>query len=149
LELCISRGIAVTAAGQGAELEIVASKYSNHPLVRIETTPTDAQVASLYANHKVLLFPALEDFGIVPLEAMASGSWVVAPRQGGTGETVIDGKTGTLFELGDDASMLRAVAAALTQQVNEAGLLAHVQTFSQKHFAENMADHLLTLIEKR
>ncbi|MEN9825904.1 MAG: hypothetical protein RI953_1649 [Pseudomonadota bacterium] len=149
LELCISQGIAVTAAGQGAELEIVASKYSNHPLVRIETTPTDAQVASLYANHKVLLFPALEDFGIVPLEAMASGSWVVAPRQGGTGETVIDGKTGTLFELGDDASMLRAVAAALTQQVNEAGLLAHVQTFSQKHFAENMADHLLTLIEKR
>ncbi|NBW80523.1 glycosyltransferase family 4 protein [bacterium] len=149
LELCIGQGISVTAAGQGAELVVAAAKYSKHPLVRIEANPTDVQVANLYASHKVLLFPALEDFGIVPLEAMASGSWVVAPRQGGTGETVVDGKTGTLFDLGDDASMLRAVAAALTHQVNEAELLAHARSFSQNHFAENIADQLLTLIEKR
>ncbi|MFZ9519653.1 MAG: glycosyltransferase [Silvanigrellaceae bacterium] len=149
LELCLSQGFAVTAAGQGTELEMVASKYSKNPLVRIEMNPTDAQVASLYADHKVLLFPALEDFGIVPLEAMASGSWVVAPRQGGTGETVIDGKTGTLFDWGDDTSMLRAVESALTQNVNENDLKTHAQSFSQNHFSENMADQLLTLIEKR
>ncbi|MEN9809073.1 MAG: hypothetical protein RLZZ488_640 [Pseudomonadota bacterium] len=149
LDVCVGLGIPVTAAGQGEELLAAASKYSKHPLVRIEIEPNDTQVASLYADHKVLLFPALEDFGIVPLEAMASGCWVVAPRQGGTGETVIDGHTGTLFELGDDDSMRRAVSNALALEANENDLRAHCESFSHHRFAENFADHLLTLLEKR
>jgi glycosyltransferase involved in cell wall biosynthesis len=149
LELCVAQGIAVTAAGQGVELTTAAAKFSNNPLVQVEMNPADSRVAELYATHKVLLFPALEDFGMVPLEAMASGCWVVAPRQGGTGETVADGRTGTLFELGDDESMLKALTTALTLTVNEAELKAHARTFSHHHFAENIADHLLTLLEKR
>lgn len=149
LELCVAQGLPVTAAGQGSELLQAASKFTEHPLVRVEVNPSDTRVSELYASHKVLLFPALEDFGIVPLEAMASGCWVVAPRQGGTGETVADGKTGTLFELGQDESMKQAITTALAQNVNEAELRAHVQTFSHHHFAENLADHLLTLLDKR
>jgi glycosyltransferase involved in cell wall biosynthesis len=149
LDVCVAEGIAVTAAGQGQELHEAAAKYKKHPLVRIEINPTEALVADLYASHKVLLFPALEDFGIVPLEAMASGCWVVAPRQGGTRETVADGKTGTLFELGNDDSMKRALAGALAVTVDEQQLRAHAATFSHQHFAENMADHVLTLLEKR
>jgi len=149
LDVCVGLGIPVTAAGQGEELLTAASKYSKHPLVRIELEPNDTQVASLYADHKVLLFPALEDFGIVPLEAMASGCWVVAPRQGGTGETVIDGSTGTLFELGDDDSMRKALGKALAHEASENDLRAHCESFSHHRFAENFADHLLTLLDKR
>ncbi|NBO39528.1 glycosyltransferase family 4 protein [bacterium] len=148
LELCVEWGLPVTAAGQGADIEKAASRYSNHPLVRIEIEPSEPQVAALYASHKVLLFPALEDFGIVPLEAMASGCWVVAPKQGGTGETVVDGKTGTLFQLGDANSMHQALKKALAIDVPERELSAHANTFTHHHFAESLADHLLTLLEK-
>jgi glycosyltransferase involved in cell wall biosynthesis len=149
LELCIDAGLPVTAAGQGQELQDAAAKYASHPLVRIEINPSETKVAELYAGHKVLLFPALEDFGIVPLEAMASGCWVVAPRQGGTRETVADGKTGSLFELGNDESMKQALVSALERTIEESQLRAHAASFSHHHFAENMADHVLTLLEKR
>jgi glycosyltransferase involved in cell wall biosynthesis len=148
LEMCVNWGIPVTAAGQGAELEKAAQIYSNNPLVRLQIEPSDADVAALYATHKVLLFPALEDFGIVPLEAMASGCWVVAPRQGGTGETVVDGQTGTLFELGNTSSLEQALRKALAAEVKTDTLRAHAASFSHERFAENLADHILTLLEK-
>jgi glycosyltransferase involved in cell wall biosynthesis len=63
----------------------------------------DAEVAELYAGCRALLFPTVEDFGITPLEAMASGRPVIALGQGGALETVvapggIDPPTGLLFE---------------------------------------------------
>lgn len=54
----------------------------------------DAQVAKLLAHCRALLFPGEEDFGITPLEAMASGRPVIAYRAGGALETVVEGKTG-------------------------------------------------------
>lgn len=148
VETCTQLGIAVTAAGQGSELDKVAQNFSKSSLVRIERNPTDQQVALFYKTHKVLLFPALEDFGIVPLEAMASGCWVVAPQQGGTGETVINGKTGSLFELGDASSLESALRKALERDVDAEQLKMHAQSYSHEHFAEDFADRILTLLEK-
>lgn len=59
---------------------------------------SDQEVTELYANAKALLFAALdEDFGMVPIEAMAHGVPVIALSQGGVKETVVDGKTGVWF----------------------------------------------------
>jgi glycosyltransferase involved in cell wall biosynthesis len=55
----------------------------------------------LMARASVLVFPGLEDFGIIPVEAMAAGTPVVARRAGGAMETVVDGSTGMLVD-GDD-----------------------------------------------
>lgn len=148
VETCVHLGIPVTAAGQGTDLDRVAQYFSKNTLVRIEKNPTDEQVAHFYASHKALLFPALEDFGIVPLEAMASGCWVVAPQQGGTGETVINGKTGSLFELGDKSSLEAALRKALERDVDTEQLRNHARSYSHEHFAEDFADRILTLLEK-
>ena len=51
-----------------------------------------------YAKCRALVFPGMEDFGIVPLEAMASGRPVIAYRKGGAMETVVNGVTGSFFE---------------------------------------------------
>jgi glycosyltransferase involved in cell wall biosynthesis len=63
----------------------------------------DAEIAELYARCRALLFPTLEDFGITPLEAMASGRPVIALGQGGALETVVgagggEPATGVFFE---------------------------------------------------
>ena len=58
---------------------------------------SDDELASLYASSNVALFTARnEDFGLVPLEAMAAGTPVLAVDAGGPRETVIDGRTGWL-----------------------------------------------------
>ena len=64
---------------------------------------SDAEVADLYARCRALLFPTIEDFGITPLEAMASGRPVIALGRGGALETVVppggsEPPTGVFFE---------------------------------------------------
>lgn len=58
----------------------------------------DQRLSELYRESAGVVFPQEEDFGIVPLEAMASGRPVVALRRGGATETVIDKITGLFFE---------------------------------------------------
>jgi glycosyltransferase involved in cell wall biosynthesis len=69
------------------------------PTIIFEGGVSDSRLAQLYAGAKALIFCALdEDFGMVPVEAMAHGTPVLALAQGGVKETVIEGKTGMLFE---------------------------------------------------
>jgi glycosyltransferase involved in cell wall biosynthesis len=58
---------------------------------------------------KGLLFPGVEDFGIVPVEAMACGAPVIAFNKGGILDTVVHGKTGILFEEQTAESLIEAV----------------------------------------
>jgi glycosyltransferase involved in cell wall biosynthesis len=60
---------------------------------------SDAELRDLYANSKgVIHIPQYEDFGIVPVEAMASGKPVIGSAEGGLLETIIDGRTGWLID---------------------------------------------------
>jgi len=62
-----------------------------------------------YARCKALIFPGVEDFGMVPVEAMASGRPVIALSQGGALDTVIDGETGVFFAEPDVSALNGAV----------------------------------------
>ena len=62
-----------------------------------------------YSMCKALVFPGVEDFGIVPVEAMASGRPVIAYRKGGALETVVDGVTGMFFDEQSVMSLNNAV----------------------------------------
>ncbi|MEY2430623.1 MAG: hypothetical protein QOC92_348 [Acidimicrobiaceae bacterium] len=72
--------------------------------VRFETDVDDDRLATLYRTATALVFtPPNEDFGIVPLEAMASGTPVIAVDRGGARETVVDGRTGWLLPANPEA----------------------------------------------
>jgi glycosyltransferase involved in cell wall biosynthesis len=67
--------------------------------VMFVANPSDAELGALYARCCALIFPSLnEDWGIVPLEAMAHGKPVLAVNRGGPVESVVDGETGYLLE---------------------------------------------------
>ncbi len=66
----------------------------------------------LYRSASLLLFPQVEDFGIVAAEAQACGLPVVARRAGGALDIVTDGKTGSLFDEPTTQSLLGAIDRA-------------------------------------
>ncbi|UXS05103.1 glycosyltransferase [Agrobacterium tumefaciens] len=71
----------------------------------------DATMSHHFQRCRALLYPGVEDFGIVPLEVMASGRPVIAFNRGGAVETVVHGKTGLLF----NEQSVESLCGAITQ----------------------------------
>jgi glycosyltransferase involved in cell wall biosynthesis len=73
---------------------------------------SDDHIAALYAGCRAVIFPGEEDFGIVPVEAMATGKPVIAYGRGGALETVRDSdenRTGILFREQSSSALKEAV----------------------------------------
>lgn len=89
---------------------------------------------------KGLVFPGMEDFGIVPVEAMAAGAPVIAYQKGGALDTVIDGKTG-LFFAEQTMSVLKEAILKIEngEVVFDANLLrAHAEQFEKSVFQRKL-----------
>jgi len=93
--------------GQGPELEKIKRKST--PNIEILGYKSGKELKSLMQKAKAFVFAAEEDFGITVVEAMACGTPVIALNKGGTAETVVDGKTGILFDLQSAESIKNAV----------------------------------------
>lgn len=95
IEACESLGRRLLIVGQGqveGKLRSLAGKHTEF-LGRV----SDEELRELYAGAKALLFPGKEDFGIVPLEAMAAGTPVLAFGLGGARDSILEGQTGLFF----------------------------------------------------
>ncbi|HUU94102.1 MAG TPA: glycosyltransferase [Phycisphaerae bacterium] len=95
-----------------------------------------------YRRARALLFPGEEDFGIVPVEAMAHGCPVIAYGVGGASETVVDGQTGVLFEEQTVESLAAAIERADSLTFDPVAMHAHTQRFSRERFLREMREVL-------
>lgn len=105
---------AVLVGGGPLEGQLRARARDASVPVRIVTGADDAAVAQLMADATALVYPAVEDFGLVPVEAMAAGTPVIALDEAGTKETVVDGVTGSLMPQLDAPAWAERVRAAAT-----------------------------------
>lgn len=100
---CAEAKVPLKVAGVGSQMEDMkdlVTELNAKGLVKFLGYPTDEEKFKLLAKCKALIFPVKdEDFGIVPVEANASGAPVVALRSGGTTETISESnpKTGVFF----------------------------------------------------
>jgi glycosyltransferase involved in cell wall biosynthesis len=108
IEACIALGRRLVVAGAGAKRKDV-KKYEKSGLVRFVGRISDEEAASLYSGARALLFPGIEDFGIIPVEANAAGCPVIAYRAGGATDTVREKITGIFFDEQTPASLSRAI----------------------------------------
>lgn len=87
---------------------------------------------------KAFIFCAEEDFGIVPLEAQACGTPVIAFGKGGALETVVDGKTGCLFYDQTESSIIDAISKFEFMQLNRREIRKHAEAFSEERFIKEL-----------
>ena len=95
---------------------------------------TDEALRELYRGARAVLMPGVEDFGIVPVEAMACGRPVVVYAEGGGVETVVDGETGLFFHEPSAAALRRVVDSLNTVRFNTRALRARAEAFSEAVF---------------
>ena len=88
-------GLKLKIAGTGTEMESLKAKA--HPIIEFLGRISDEELARAYSRCLALVFPQEEDFGIIPLEAMAAGRPVIAYGKGGALETIVEGKTGAFL----------------------------------------------------
>jgi glycosyltransferase involved in cell wall biosynthesis len=84
-------------------------KYDKTGLIRFTGRVSDAQAADYFSRARALLFPGIEDLGLIPIEACAAGCPVIAYRKGGVLDTVKENVTGIFF----DEQAPSSLAAAL------------------------------------
>lgn len=99
----------------------------------------------LMKHAKAFIFPSeQEDFGIAPVEAMATGTPVIALGQGGPLETVVDGKTGLFFNERTPESLIAAVKKFEKMKFSSADCITQAKKFSKERFKREM----LQFVEK-
>jgi glycosyltransferase involved in cell wall biosynthesis len=95
-----------------------------------------------YARCRALIFPGEEDFGMVPVEAMASGRPVVAFGRGGATETVADGISGVFFAEQSVEAISAAVKRLAELDLDPATIAAHASRFGREPFFAKMRAHI-------
>ncbi|WP_297423415.1 glycosyltransferase [Clostridium sp.] len=99
---------------------------------------SDEVIKEHYAKCRAFLFTGEEDFGITPLEAMASGRPIIAYRKGGALETVIENKTGIFFDNQNCRELINAIKRFEKMIFDKKEIRKHAETFDESIFKLKM-----------
>lgn len=103
---------------------------------------SDQELAYMYTHARAFIFPQEEDFGITPLEAMASGRPVIAYRGGGALETIKEGETGMFFNKQTKESLIGALQEFNSVKFKPEACRAQAEKFDVHVFKEKILGKL-------
>lgn len=154
---------------KGIELVIKAFNQSQKPLLVVGTSQqakkwqkiakpnikflgfvSDQKMPDIYTQSKALIYASIqEDFGLVPVEAMSYGLPVIAYRDGGVKETVIEKKTGLFFRKYDEKALNKVIEQFEKMKFLKENCLKQAKKFSEQRFAEEIIKVSTSLLEKK
>jgi glycosyltransferase involved in cell wall biosynthesis len=108
------------------------------PTVSFAGRVSDAEAARLLARARALVVTATEEFGIAAVEAQAAGRPVIALREGGVRETVVEGVTGAFYETPEVGALVDAVRSFDALAVDPAACVASARRFDTAHFRHGL-----------
>lgn len=136
--------------GEKENLEALTQRLNLEDSVQIiDSYFTGEQLRNLLGSSRVVVHAAHnEAFGLAPVEAMACGTPVVVTGTGGTGETVLNGKTGLYFKPGDIADLARQLEILLSDDALWAKLSVGAINRAQDFTWEKNTDEFCRLLEQ-
>ena len=129
---CQRIGARLDIVGRGPERQRLEAMSG--PTVRFLGWKSDEEIRALYQRAAAVLLPGTEDFGMVPVEAQACGTPVVALGAGGALETVQHGVTGLLAAESSVESFAAALDECRRTPFDRAAIRANAEQFSRERF---------------
>jgi glycosyltransferase involved in cell wall biosynthesis len=140
LDACIASKRKLVVVG-GGKVKGDLKKYKKSGLIRFTGRVSDAEAADYFSRARALLFPGIEDLGLIPVEANAAGCPVIAYRKGGVLDTVRENVTGLFFDEQTPASLIKALDTFEEHEKDFSGreqYTRQVQQFSREAFKERI-----------
>jgi glycosyltransferase involved in cell wall biosynthesis len=139
-------GLPLKIAGTGSEFKKLKEMAKKN--VELLGYVSDEELTRLYAEAKAFIFPQEEDFGIAPVEAMASGRPVIAYAKGGALETVKEGVTGIFFKEQTPQCLIDAVRKFDPQVFQPTKIRQHALNFDIKVFQKKIKQFIAEKYQK-
>lgn len=135
IEACNRLKLPLKIVGTGGWMKEL--KKMAGPTIEFVGSVSDEELKKHYANCRALIFPAVEDFGLVVVEAQAFGKPVIALRKGGALDTIDEGKTGIFFDEQSVSALTEALQTFMHMEFNPEAAKKQAEKFSEKKFGEN------------
>lgn len=130
--------------GSGSQAKALSEQAAPTTLVKGQLS--DREVVQYLQHADALLFPGEEDFGIVPVEAMACGVPVIAYAAGGALDTMVQNKTGLFVEKQTVAAFAQAINSLDAHRFSPEYLRSHAEKFSEASFKNQIKKAALQLL---
>lgn len=140
IEAFNNNGLPLVIVGHGSECARLKNKAGSN--IRFTGYVSDQELLGYYRKCRALVFTALEDFGIAPLEAQSCGRPVISFGRGGCLETVINRQTGILFEEQTAESLNEAIDEFKKTVFDSDFIVRHAKKFDKRIFHNNIMRHL-------
>lgn len=143
-------GVRLVVAGSGPEMRRLRRSAASG--VEFVSEPSNEVLRDLYRRAQALVFPGVEDFGIVLVEAQACGTPVIAHAAGGAMEAVRHGETGHLYEDGSVETLATTLRSFDPNRYDQETIRLHAERFGVKRFDEELraiVERLVTASARR
>jgi glycosyltransferase involved in cell wall biosynthesis len=142
---CTKLSLPLIVIGNGPEHEkLVAMAGSS---ITFLTDVADSEIAPYFKAAEAFIFPGIDDFGIVAVEALAAGTPVVAYNDGGSLDYIKDGKTGLFFDKQTVSSLVSVLQKIKTYHFNHSDIVTSAQQFSETSFRAQLKDFIDKVVD--
>ncbi len=141
IKVCNKLGLNLHVAGTGRAGEYLKSIAG--PTIKFLGRVSDEELKTEYQNAKAFIFPQIEDFGIMPLEAAACGTPTIALAKAGSLETVISGQTGELLDNFNNNHFSDVLLNFDIKKYKKEVMVGHAKKFSKQNFQNKLMEIIL------
>ncbi len=138
VDACSQLGLPLTVIGKGPEHDKLVRRAG--PTVRFIDNASDQEVGHQLAQAEAFILAAFEDFGITPVEALAAGTPVIAYRNGGALDYVVEGKNGIFFDKQSVESLVKTLKDFPRHHFDSQHIAKTAEKFSTLTFRQSFTD---------
>lgn len=144
VKACVKLNLPLTVIGNGPEHNNLQKMAK--PNIKFIQKASDIEIEQALSSAQGFIFAAYEDFGIVPVEALASGTPVIAYKAGGALDYVND-KTGIFFAEQTVDSLTKAIQSFDDNKFNQKDLINQASKFSKSQFTKRITQFIDSIVK--